>query len=132
MATKGREAGYGCQGACNDLDFVQLYIHPSIEQSPRVTDPIDPQLLMLEPQIVRTRDRPAGSRNCPPQTTQNNYTRREPSGFEYEATEEAIVSRDRGDAEVRRAVVEVAVGKPICGYTKQDDRCPRILTAGTD
>jgi len=50
----------------------------------------------------------------------------------------AIVSRDRGDAEVRRAVVEMAVaegeavGKPICGYTKQDDRCPGILTAGTD
>ena len=49
----------------------------------------------------------------------------------------AIV-RDRGNAEVRRAVVEVvvlegeAVGKPICGYTKRDDRCPGILTAGTD
>ena len=48
----------------------------------------------------------------------------------------AIVSRDRGDAAVRRAVVEMAVveavGKPICGYTKRDDRCPGILTAGTD
>jgi hypothetical protein len=44
----------------------------------------------------------------------------------------AIVSRDRGDAEVRRAVVEGPVSKPICGYTKRDDRCPGILTAGTD
>src|SRR3984957_3175178 len=59
---------------------------------PQEVAPTGPQLLVLEPQIVRTRDRPAGSQNCPPQTTQNNSTRREPSGFEYEATGEA---RDR-------------------------------------
>ena len=36
--------------------------------------------------------RPAGSQNRPMRTNQNNSTRREPSGFEYEAIEEA---RDR-------------------------------------
>ena len=75
------------------LSISQFHSHWHL--SPSSTEevaPTDPQLLVLEPQIVRTRDRPAGSQNCPPQTTQNNSTRREPSGFEYEATEEA---RDR-------------------------------------
>jgi len=56
----------------------------------------------------------------------------------------AIVSRDRGTQRGRgrggrgrgrpreREAEGEAVGKPICGYTKQDDRCPGILTAGTD
>ena len=54
--------------------------------------PIDPRLLVLEPETARTRGRPAGSQNRPMRTNQNNSTRREPSGFEYEAIEEA---RDR-------------------------------------
>lgn len=75
------------------LSISQFHSHWHL--SPSSTEevaPTDPQLLVLEPQIVRslrTRDRPAGSQNCPPQTTQNNSTRREPSGFEYDATEEA-------------------------------------------
>ena len=55
----------------------------------------------------------------------------------------AIV-RDRGNAEVRtagRGRDGRGRGKPrerpwasqyLCGYTKRDDRCPGILTAGTD
>src|ERR1700723_4544175 len=71
------------------LSISQFHSHWHL--SPSSTEevaPTDPQSLVLEPQIIRslrTRDRPAGSQNCPPQTTQNNSTRREPSGFECEA-----------------------------------------------
>jgi len=105
----------GQQSPFHNSTAIGIYHHLQQEVAP-----IDPQLLVLEPQIVRTRDQPAGSQNCPPQTTQNNSMRREPSGFEYEATEEARDRdrnreqgqggrRDREDAEVGRAVVEVAV-----------------------
>src|SRR5882762_10196372 len=69
--------------------------------------PIDPQLLVLEPQIDQQDLRTAHRKQ--PRIIPRSESLRGMKPPRRQGIVISIVSRDRGDAEVRRAVVEVAV-----------------------